>query len=173
MSTANSPQKIIVTDQGQPYELTAEDRAAIETAMHHYEDPRAASIDALKIVQKRHRWVPDGAIRAIASVLGIPATDLEGVATFYNRIYRRPVGRNVIAVCDSIGCYLTGFEELYAALQDRLGIRPGQTTSDDRFTLLPVCCLGACDRGPTLMVNDDTHFNVTPESLGALLEQYP
>jgi NADH-quinone oxidoreductase subunit E len=77
-------------------------------AIHHYDDPRAASIDALKIVQEKHGWVPDGAIFAIADVLGIPATDVEGVATFYNMIFRQPVGRHVITVCDSIGCYLTG-----------------------------------------------------------------
>lgn len=172
MSTANVTTNLIVTDRGEPFVLTAEERSQIEHAMHHYEDARAASIDALKIVQKNRRWVPDGAIYAIADVLGIPATDVEGVATFYNRIYRRPVGRHVIAVCDSIGCFLTGFDQVYGALQQKLGIKPGETTADDRFTLLPVCCLGACDRGPVLMVNDATHFNVTPENIDQVLEQY-
>lgn len=177
MSTANltgnkSMNQIIVTDRGEPYVLTAEDRAEMEHCIHHYDDSRAASIDALKIVQRRHGWVPDGAIRAIAEVIGIPGSDVEGVATFYNRIYRRPVGRNVIAVCDSIGCFLTGFEEVYQALQTRLGIKPGQTTADNRFTLLPICCLGACDRGPVLMINDDTHFNLSVDTLDKVLEQY-
>lgn len=174
MLTANTPySQLIVTEKGAPFVLSAEERHAIEEAMHHYPDPRAASIDALKIVQKKHRWVPDGAIYAIADILGISAADVDGVATFYNRIYRQPVGRHVIAVCDSIGCFLTGFDALYQALQDKLGISPGQTTADDRFTLLPVVCLGACDRSPVLMVNDATHFNVTPATLDALLEQYP
>ena len=174
MLTANTPySSLIATEKGQPFVLTSEEREAIEHAMHHYADPRAASIDALKIVQHNHRWVPDGAIYAIAEVLGISAADLEGVATFYNRIYRQPVGRHVIAVCDSIGCFLTGFDELYAALQTKLGIKPGQTTADDRFTLLPVVCLGACDRSLVLMVNDATHFNVTPANIEQVLEQYP
>lgn len=177
MSTANpTPNKsmnnIIVTDRGVPYVLTVEDRAEMEHCIHHYDDPRAASIDALKIIQRRHGWVPDGAIRAIAEVLGIPGSDIEGVATFYNRIYRSPVGRNVIAVCDSIGCFLVGFEEVYSAMQAKLGIKPGQTTADGRFTLLPICCLGACDRGPVLMINDDTHFNVSVETLDNVLGQY-
>jgi NADH-quinone oxidoreductase subunit E len=174
MSTANTPySSLIVTEKGQPFVLSDAERHEIEHALHHYEDPRAASIDALKIVQKYRRWVPDGALHAIGELLNISAADVEGVATFYNRIYRQPVGRHVIAVCDSIGCFLTGFDGVYAALQDKLGIAPGQTTADDRFTLLPVCCLGACDRGPVLMVNDATHFNVSPGNLDQVLEQYP
>jgi NADH-quinone oxidoreductase subunit E len=177
MSTANTPTytatpNLIVTDRGVPFVLSAEERHEIAQAMHHYEDPRAASIDALKTVQKYRGWVSDSALYAIAAQLGIPAADLEGVATFYNRIYRQPVGRNVIAVCDSISCFLMGFDQLYGHLQQRLGIKPGQTTGDQRFTLLPICCLGACDRAPTLMINDDTHFNVTPANVDAILEGY-
>lgn len=162
-------EKIIITDR---YQFTPEDRAEIEHCLHHYDDSRAASIDALKIVQRRHGWVPDNAIAAIAEILGIPSSDIEGVATFYNRIYRQPVGRNVIAVCDSIGCFLVGFEEIYKALKKQLNINPGQTTPDNRFTLLPICCLGACDRGPVLMINDDTHFDVSVEKLDGILGQY-
>lgn len=171
MLTANSSQTI-VTDRGAPFVLAAAERQQIEHVMHHYVDPRAATIDALKIVQANHRWVPDGAIAAIADVLGVSAADVEGVATFYNRIYRRPVGRHVIAVCDSTSCFLMGFDQLYGALQQKLGISPGQTTADDRFTLLPIVCLGACDKAPVLMINDATHFNVTAENIDALLENY-
>lgn len=174
MSTANSTQapKLIVTDRGEPYVLDAADRAAIHECIHHYDDPRAASIDALKIVQARHGWVPDGAIYAIGVELGIPATDVEGVATFYNRIYRCPVGRNVISLCDSIACHLTGYEELAAAFKQQLGIQYGQTTADGRFTLLPICCLGNCDKGPTLLINEDTHGPVSIDQIPALLERY-
>lgn len=173
MSTVNpTPSKLIVTDRGQVYEMAAEDRDEILHAIAHYDDSRAASIDALKIVQRRHGWVPDGAISVIGKLLNIPGSDVEGVATFYNRIYRQPVGRHVIAVCDSISCFLMGFDQIYGQLQSKLGIKPGQTTADGRFTLLPICCLGACDRGPVLMVNDNTHFNISVESLDQLLEQY-
>lgn len=174
MSTVNpTPNNIIVTDRGQPYVMAPEDRAEIEHAIGHYDDSRAASIDALKIIQRRHGWVPDGAIPLIGKLLDIPAADVEGVATFYNRIYRQPVGRHVIAVCDSIGCFLMGYEQIYGALQAKLGIKPGQTTADGRFTLLPVVCLGACDRAPVLLVNENTHFNVSVDTLDQLLEQYP
>ena len=149
-----------------------EDRDAILHCIEHYDDPRAASIDALKIVQKRHGWVPDGAPAAIGKLLGIPGADVEGVATFYNLIFRRPVGRHVIKVCDSIGCFLTGYDDLIIAIKKQLGIDYGQTTADGRFTLLPICCLGNCDKGPTIMIDEDTHGPVKVADVPALLERY-
>jgi NADH-quinone oxidoreductase subunit E len=162
----------VPTDAG-PYALQVEDCASIEEEMRHYDDPRAASIGALKIVQKRHGWVPDAAIPAIGRLLGISAADVEGVASFYNLIFRRPVGRYVIKVCDSMACFLTGYEELRGEICRQLGIRFGETTADGRFTLLPICCLGACDRGPVLMIDDDTHFGVSAQDVARLLERYP
>lgn len=175
MSTANSNRpnaSIIVSDRHEGFALSAEIREEIHHEMSHYDDNRAASIEALKIVQKHHGWVPDGACAAIGEILGVPGSDIEGVATFYNMIFRRPVGKYVIKVCDSIGCFLNDYEALRAALIQKLNIQPGQTTADGRFTLLPICCLGACDKAPVLMINDDTHFNVDPSKLDALLEQY-
>ena len=130
------------------------------------------AIDALKVVQKHRGYVCDEAIPVLAAAIGISAADLEGVATFYSLIFRRPVGRHVITVCDSISCHLTGYDELKAELVKQLGIQPGQTTKDNRFTLLPICCLGACDRGPTLMVGDDLHGPVEPADVKKLLEAY-
>lgn len=161
--------KLIATSR---FTLAPELRAEIEHAVHHYPDARAASIDALKIVQKAHGWVPDGAIPAIAEVLKIPASDVEGVATFYSLIFRQQVGRNVIKVCDSMVCYINGHEQVMEAITAKYGIAVGETTDDGRFTLLPVCCLGNCDKGSTMMVNDDTHGGLTPESVIGLLEEY-
>ena len=160
---------LIMTDR---FELSADLRAAIEAEKHHYEYPRAASIEALKMVQKEHGWVPDGAIYAVAEVLGIPASDVEGVATFYSQIFRQPVGRHIIRVCDSMVCYIGGHENLIQTIAEKLGIAPGGTTEDGRFTLLPVCCLGNCDKAPAMMIDDDTHGNLDPDSLLQLLEQY-
>lgn len=162
----------IATD-GDGFVLHDEDRRAMREVREHYEQPQAACIEALKIVQKRHGWVPDGAIVAIAETLGIGAGAVEGVSTFYSLIFRQPVGRHVILLCDSSSCFLTGYEELSEALSQRLGISFGQTTKDGRFTLLPVCCLGACDRGPALMIDDDTFGPIAAEDLSELLEAYP
>ena len=133
---------------------------------------RAAWPDALKIVQRRNGWIDDAQVNAIAQVLGMSLADLEGVATFYNRIYRRPVGRHVILLCDSVACFLMGAETLAEAFQRELGIQYGQTTSDGRFSLLPICCLGNCDKGPTLMIDEDTHGLVEVSSIKQLLEKY-
>ncbi|PTT81018.1 NADH-quinone oxidoreductase subunit NuoE, partial [Pseudomonas sp. HMWF010] len=113
---------LIQTDR---FTLSASERSAIEHEMHHYEDPRAASIEALKIVQKARGWVPDGAADAIGEILGIPASDVEGVATFYSQIFRQPVGRHIIRVCDSMTCYIGGHEGVLAGIKDQLGIVPG------------------------------------------------
>lgn len=168
MSTANSS-NIIATSR---YMLSPEARAEIEHAKSHYPDARAASIDALKTVQKEQGWVPDGAIYAIADILGIPASDVEGVATFYSQIFRVPVGRHVIRVCDSMVCYINGYEPVLSEIKNQLGIELGQTTADNRFTLIPVCCLGNCDKGSTIMIDDDTHGGLEPASVAALLEKY-
>lgn len=160
---------LIQTDR---FVLSETERSAIEHEMHHYEDPRAASIEALKIVQKARGWVPDGAADAIGAVLGIPASDVEGVATFYSQIFRQPVGRHVIRVCDSMTCYIGGHESMVSEMQKQLGIGLGQTTSDERFTLLPVCCLGNCDKAPAVMIDDDTFGDVQPDGVAKLLEAY-
>ncbi|MHB0764537.1 NADH-quinone oxidoreductase subunit NuoE [Stutzerimonas sp. NM35] len=160
---------LIKTDR---FVLSETERSAIEYEMHHYEDPRAASIEALKIVQKARGWVPDGACDAIGEILGIPASDVEGVATFYSQIFRVPVGRHIIRVCDSMTCYIGGHESVLDSIRNEIGIEPGQTSSDGRFTLIPVCCLGNCDKAPALMIDDDTFGDVQPGGVAQLLEAY-
>ncbi|MBK9470510.1 MAG: NADH-quinone oxidoreductase subunit NuoE [Gammaproteobacteria bacterium] len=162
----------MIASSAPDFRLSEAELAEIHHEMGHYEDPRAASIEALKAVQKHRGWVPDAAIDAIAAVIGIPASDVEGVATFYNMIFRRPVGRHVIKVCDSISCFLTGYDALRDALMAQTGLGYGETGADGRYTLLPVCCLGNCDKGPTLMIDDDTHGPVAPADVPALLERY-
>lgn len=159
--------------QSDRFVLSEAERSAIEHELHHYEDSRAASIEALKIVQKQRGWVPDGAIPAIADILGIPDSDVEGVATFYSQIFRQPVGRHVIRVCDSMTCFVGGHESVVQSISRQLGIGLGETTPDGRFTLLPVCCLGNCDKAPALMIDDDTFGGVQADGVGTLLESYP
>jgi len=165
--------KLADLPRAQGFALSDDERHEIEHALGHYPDGRAASIDALKAVQKRRGWVPDEAIPEIAAAIGITAAELEGVATFYSLIFRRPVGRHVIKVCDSISCHLTGYDELKSELVQQLGIQYGQTTQDNRYTLLPICCLGACDRGATMMIDDDLHGPVEPADVKKILEAYP
>ncbi|ERJ20188.1 NADH-quinone oxidoreductase subunit E protein [Salinisphaera shabanensis E1L3A] len=146
---------------------------AIQHEMTLYEDPGAATIEALKIVQEHRGWVSDESLEAAAAVVGVTPTQMEAVATFYNLIFRQPVGRHVIMICDSISCYLTGYEEILAYLKKTLGIEFGQTTPDNRFTLLPICCLGNCDNGPAMRINTDYHGRLTPDKVDAILAEYP
>lgn len=153
--------------------LTKDILDEIEHEAGLYETRQAACIDALKIVQKHHRWVSDEAVGDIARLLEMSPDAVDSVATFYNGIYRRPVGRHVILVCNSVSCWVMGYEKLRAGLQEKLGIQLGQTTADGRFTLLPIQCLGDCDNAPSMMIGEDMHRKVENTQLDAILAQYP
>ncbi|MBS0181447.1 MAG: NADH-quinone oxidoreductase subunit NuoE [Nitrospira sp.] len=153
--------------------LSDAERAEIEEELSHYPDNQAGSVEALKVVQRHRGWVSDESLKSVAALLGMTSAELDSVATFYNLIFRKPVGRHVIFLCDSISCWVCGCDAMRNSLQNRLGISMGQTTLDGRFTLLPIVCLGACDRAPTMMVNDDLHEDLTAEKINRVLEQYP
>ena len=152
--------------------LSPEERREIEAEFAHYPDKRALTIDAMKIVQKHRGWVSDDALKDISEILEVPVSELDSVATFYNLIYRKPVGRHVILVCDSISCWVMGYDRLRDQLTSRLGIKMGETTSDGRFTLLPIVCLGTCDHAPAMMVDEDLHRDLDTEKIDSILEQY-
>jgi NADH-quinone oxidoreductase subunit E len=153
--------------------LSAEESEEVDRELAHTPTRQAACIEAMKIVQRHRGWVSDEAIRDLAEHLQMSAADLDGVATFYNVIFRRPVGRHVIFYCDSVSCWIMNFPAVRDAIQQRLGIQPGETSRDGRFTLLPIQCLGACDRAPVLMVDRDTYIDVTPETVEKILQRYP
>jgi NADH-quinone oxidoreductase subunit E len=152
--------------------LTTEEIQEIESEAANYPKREAVSIDALKIVQKHRGWVSDESLRDIAEHIGMSPTDLDSVATFYNLIYRRPVGRHIISVCDSVSCWIMGCEQLQEHLQQRLGIALGDTTADNRFTLLPTVCLGCCDHAPALMVDGHLHTDLDRLKIDNALENY-
>ena len=152
--------------------LRPEERQEIEAELEHYPTKQAVCIDAMLIVQKHRGWVSDESLKDLAEFLGMSVEDLDGVATFYNLIFRQPVGRHVIMVCDSVSCWIMGYERLRKHLTSRLGIQMGETTADGRFTLLPIVCLGTCDHAPAMMVDGDLHRDLDPEKVNAILERY-
>ncbi|MEW6296725.1 MAG: NADH-quinone oxidoreductase subunit NuoE, partial [Thermodesulfobacteriota bacterium] len=125
-----------------------------------------------KVVQAHRGWVSDESLRDVADLLDMTPDELDGVATFYNLVFRRPVGRHVILLCDSVSCWIMGYERVRARLKERLGIGFGETSADGRFTLLPVPCLGACDHAPAMMVGQDLHQDLDADTLDALLARY-
>ena len=152
--------------------LSAEQRLEIEAEFPKYAQKSAVCIEAMKIVQRHKGWVSDESIQDIAELLEMTPAEVDSVATFYNLIFRRPVGRHVILICDSISCWIMGAERVSERLTARLGIKPGETTADGHFTLLPIVCLGTCDHAPALMIDDDLYRDVDPQKIDDLLNNY-
>ena len=152
--------------------LTEEEKKEILEEVKHYPYPAVACIDALKIVQHHRGWVSDESVRDIAQILMMSNEEVDGVATFYSRIYRKPVGRNIILICDGVSCMIMGYGSIYDYLSKKLGISFGETTSDGRFTLLPISCLGDCDHAPAMMINNDHFNNLTVKKVNELLGIY-
>lgn len=152
--------------------LDATLRAEIAAVVQRAEYTRAAGIEVLQLVQKRFGFVSDQHLDEVAVMLEMTPAELDGVATFYNLIFRRPVGRHVILLCDSVSCWMTGANAARARLCKRLGIEPGETTADNRFTLLPIVCLGHCDHAPAMMVDQDLHGDLDAARLDAILDRY-
>lgn len=133
---------------------------------------RGACIEAMKIVQRHRGWLSDESIRDVAEFVDMTPDDLDGVATFYNHLFRKPVGRHVIWICDSVSCWIMGYDGMLEHLQARLGVKLGETTQDGRFTLLPIQCLGACDHAPALLIDNDLHEDLTPQKFDEILGKY-
>ena len=158
-------QQVIASTATKARKLSAEEIAEIEHEMTLYPDKKAVGLEALKIVQKNQGWVSDESLFGIAEYLDIPVADLEGVATFFNLVYREPVGKNVILFCDSVSCWLMDGEKVCKKLSEKLEIEFGQTSADNKYTLLPVTCLGDCDHAPAMMVGDELHHDLTVDNL--------
>jgi NADH-quinone oxidoreductase subunit E len=151
--------------------LTEEERREIEAELHQYAQKRAVCIDALKIIQRRRGWVSDESIRDLAEFLEMTPEELDSVATFYNLIFRRPVGRRVILICDSVSCWIMSYDRIREHLTARLGIELGETSADGEFTMLPIACLGACDHAPTMMIDDELYQDLDLRGLDQVLER--
>ncbi len=152
--------------------LTDEERLAIEAEVADCECPESASVEALQALQRQRGWISDEAIRDIAPFVGMSPEELDGVATFYSFIFRRPVGRHVIFLCDSVSCYIMGHENILELLRQRLGVGVGETTPDSRFTLLPVSCVGMCDHAPAMMIDEDLYGDLDGTKIDEILGKY-
>ena len=141
----------------------------INTEMSHYEDKTAASIEALKIVQKHRRWVSDECLVAVAGLLQMSPAQLESVATFYNLIYRQPVGKTVIHYCNSVTCWMLGSDQVRERLCRHLNVELGEMSADGEYTILPIVCLGACDHAPVVMVGDELRLDITEDAVNEIL----
>lgn len=149
--------------------LTAPELMEIDKEIAHAPYKSAVAIDALKIVQEHHGWVSDESLHALADYIDMSPAELDGIATFYNLIYRKPVGKHVISLCNSVTCWIKGYDQLEQHIASKLNIKLGGTTDDNRFTFLPAPCLGACDRAPVMMLGKQTHLDLDQDKIDQIL----
>jgi NADH-quinone oxidoreductase subunit E len=152
--------------------LTNAERQEIEHHVAEYPYKRAACIEALKVVQRERGWVSDESLKDVAALLEMTPDELDNVATFYNLIFRQPVGKHVILLCDSVSCWIMGYQKMRQHLNERLEIDFGGTTPDGNFTLLPIVCLGDCDHAPVMMVDNDTYNSLDAAKIDQILATY-
>ncbi len=136
-----------------------------------YPVARSAVMPALYIAQQEEGYITPAALQAVAEATGMTVDDVESVATFYTMYYRQQPGKKVIKVCTSISCYLRNCDTLVSQLEQRLGIKRGETTADGNYTLLTTECLASCGTAPVLQINDEFVENVTPEMADALIDE--
>lgn len=161
---------MIARDRGWALDyLSAVEREEIEEEGRYYPTRDSLCIEALKIVQKHRGWVSDESVAAIAGYLGVGAAQVDAVATFYNLIFRQPVGKRVIFLCNSVTCWMLGCDKLRARIGENLGIDFGETTADGEYTLLPITCLGDCDHAPAMMIGDEHHHDLDEAKVNELL----
>jgi NADH-quinone oxidoreductase subunit E len=151
--------------------LPVELRESLLQQIAAIDHPRELVVDVMFAVQDHYGYLSDEAVEEVAELLGMSPLEVEQLATFYPFIYREPVGKYVIHVCDSVICWLEGHESLLDHISEKLGINVGETTQDGIFSLLPVCCIGYCDRAPAIMINKKVYGPLTIEALDDILER--
>lgn len=151
--------------------ISAETRAAIDAAIAKYPKRRGALLPALHLVQKEKGWIAPETARELAEIFEIHPSEVMEVVTFYNMFHDRPQGRHHVYVCTNLPCSLRGARELLKALEEHLGIEPGETTPDGRITLGHEECLGACAWAPMLRIGEQYHENLDVEAAKRLLDE--
>ena len=126
----------------------------------------------LKEAQNKSGCVTEELMAELAGSLDIPVNDVYGVASFYSFLSTRPLGRNVIRICKSLPCYLKNYQSIVETVEKELGIKPGETTSDGRFSFELTNCIGLCDRAPAMLINTDPHVDLTPDKISQILNNY-
>jgi NADH-quinone oxidoreductase subunit E len=149
-----------------PDDLLRDLRRKVEAA----EFPRELAVEVLQVLQKHYGYLSEEALTQASHLLNMTLLELDELATFYDFLYRQPVGKYVIHVCDSTICWMFGHQSILDYLSRKLAITPGKTSEDGLFTLLPVCCLGYCDQAPAMMINSRLYGPLTPEVIDEILD---
>ena len=151
--------------------LPKELKKSLVEKIAHADHPREMVVDVMLALQDHYGYLNDEAVEEVAVLLGVSPLEVEEVATFYTFTYREPVGKFVMHVCDSVICWMDGYESLKDYLCKKLEIDVGETTTDGLFTLLPVCCIGYCDQSPAMLINRKVYGHLTPQKIDKILEK--
>lgn len=144
----------------------------LEEVRVKYPDSRSALLPVLYIAQREYGWLSPEAMQAVSSALNIPPAIVKGVSTFYAMFKHKPMGRHLIQLCTNISCMILGAETLLDLLKKRYGLEEGGTTSDERFSLIIMECIGGCDVAPVMLVDNDYYGNLNEEIIVEILEKY-
>ena len=162
-----------LVDEGEPFTFTPERRAKLDELLTKYpaDRKRSAVLAALYLVQEQEGYLTANGMRHVAAILDMTPAEVDDVASYYVMFFKERVGKYVLQVCRTLSCALAGAERVSEALSEKLGIKVGETDPSGTFTLLEFECLGACDRAPIVMVNNEHwHEKATPESCGKLVD---
>jgi NADH-quinone oxidoreductase subunit E len=151
--------------------LPDEIKITLEAQIAHADHPQELVVDTMLALQDHYGYLSDEAVKQTAALVGMSALEVEELATFYTFIYREPVGKYVIHVCDSLICWMDGYESIQNYLCQKLDVEVGGTSADGFFTLLPVCCIGYCDRAPAMLINRKVYGALTAEKIDQILEK--
>ena len=150
--------------------VPAELRESLETEIAAAPHPREQAINVMYAFQRHYGYLSDEALVEAAELLGLTPLELEELATFYDFIYRQPVGKFVIHVCDGVVCWMFHENSIFDYLCKKLGVCPGEISADGLFTVLPTACIGFCDRAPAMLINGKMYGPLTPEGIDEILE---
>ncbi|MFO7665964.1 MAG: NADH-quinone oxidoreductase subunit NuoE [Desulfobacterales bacterium] len=137
-----------------------------------YQNDKENLIMILQAIQKTYNYLPKPALSYLAVKIGVPVSQIYGVATFYSTFSLEPRGRNIISICLGTACHVRGGDRIHETLVDQLQVHDGQTTLDKRFTLESVRCIGCCSLGPVIKVNEDMHARLKPDEIQTILSRY-
>jgi len=145
-------------------------KSKVDELIRRYNKTRDALLPCLEAVQHKANYIPQEAITYISRILNVPSVNIYGMITFYGMLTTKKQGKYVIRICNSLPCYLNGSREIIDILEDKLGVKSGETTPNGRFTLETVACLGLCDKAPAMMVNEEIYGNLTEGKIKHIIE---
>ncbi len=159
----------MTTQESQVSMLSEKNLQRIEQLKTHYQHPQSVVLEALWMWQEEHGWISEAGMKFIAEKLGISTHHVYGVVSFYTMFNRKPVGRHKIEVCTNVSCMLRNSEKILKHIEKSLHITVGETTPDNRFTLIEAECLGSCGTAPMMQIGDDYHENLDEAKVDKIL----